>query len=127
MSSTPRIRLLLVEDQTLVRHSLRSVLEAHPHFELIGEASDGEEAVACVEELQPTVVIMDINMPRMDGVAATRAIKAQFPDVAIVGLTITAEGYHQSAMRRAGAFDVLSKGRTSLEQLYGTIETAAGR
>jgi DNA-binding NarL/FixJ family response regulator len=125
MEKVAPIRLLLVEDQVLVRESLRSVLETNPNFQLIGEACDGEEAIGYVERFQPHVVLMDINMPRMDGVAATRQIKAKHPTVAIVGITITADGYHQMAMRRAGAFEILSKGKTSLNELYATLEQAA--
>ena len=121
----PPIRLLLVEDQLLIRQTLRSVLEGFPQVQLVGEAGDGEEALTYVERLKPDVVLMDINMPKMDGVAATRHIKSKYSDVAVVGITITADGYHQSAMRRAGAFDIISKGKASLNHLYQTIQNAA--
>ncbi|HJT22918.1 MAG TPA: response regulator [Nitrospira sp.] len=125
MSELSAIRLLLVEDQILVRQGLRSILESNSNVRLVGEARDGEEAIACVEQLQPRVVLMDINMPKMDGVAATRQIKTKYPGVAVVGISVTADGYHQAAMRRAGAFEVVSKASTSLDQLYETIERAA--
>lgn len=119
------IKVLLVEDQILVRQSLRSVLKGFANLEVIAEAGDGEEALRYVKELKPNVVLMDINMPRMDGVAATRMIKSHYPDVAVLGMTITADGYHQSAMRRAGACEVVSKTKTSLEQLNAAIRNAA--
>ena len=100
MATACRIRVLLVEDQILVRQSLRAVLQGYPNLEVIAEAGDGEEALHYVETLKPDVVLMDINMPKMDGVAATRLIKSEFPDVAVVGITITAEGYQQSASLR---------------------------
>jgi DNA-binding NarL/FixJ family response regulator len=127
MATVCRIRVLLVEDQILVRQSLRAVLQGYPNLEVIAEAADGEEALHYVEKAKPDVVLMDINMPKMDGVAATRRIKSEFPDVAVVGITITAEGYHQSAMRRAGAYEVLSKTKTGLQHLYATIQNAATR
>jgi len=122
-----RIKVLLVDDQIMVRQSLSAVLHGHPNLELIGEAGDGEEALRYVEQLKPDVVVMDINMPRMDGVAATRLIKSEYPDVAVVGITITAEGYQQSAMRRAGAYEVLSKTKMGLQHLYATLQNAATR
>lgn len=127
MATVCPIRVLLVEDQILVRQSLRAVLQGYPNLEVIAEAGDGEEAFHYVEKLKPNVVLMDINMPKMDGVAATRLIKSEFPDVAVLGITITAEGYQQSAMRRAGAYEVLSKTKTGLQHLYATIQNAATR
>jgi DNA-binding NarL/FixJ family response regulator len=127
MATVGGIRVLLVEDQILVRQSLRAVLQGYPNLEVIAEAGDGEEALHYVEKLKPDVVLMDINMPKMDGVAATRLIKSEFPDVAVVGITITAEGYQQAAMRRAGAYEVLSKTKTGLQHLYATIQHAATR
>jgi DNA-binding NarL/FixJ family response regulator len=73
------IRVLLVDDHATVRQGLRCTLEAYSSIEVVGEAGDGSEVLACIEKLQPTVVVMDIVMPKLDGIAATRLIKAQYP------------------------------------------------
>jgi DNA-binding NarL/FixJ family response regulator len=66
------IRVLLVDDNPMLRQALRSALEAHANIEVAGEASDGEQALVCVAKLQPTAVVMDINLPKIDGITATR-------------------------------------------------------
>ncbi|MCW5798286.1 MAG: response regulator [Nitrospira sp.] len=104
-----RARVLLVDDHAMVRQGLRSVLDAHSGIELVGEAGDGAAALAAVECLRPAVVIMDINMPEMNGIEATRQIKARFPDTVVIGLSVNAEGENQDAMKRAGASLLLSK------------------
>src|ERR1041385_2707250 len=90
--ATP-IRVFLAEDNLLVRQTLRNVLAAYPNLEVIGEASDGEEAVISVMKLRPAVVVMDINMNKMDGITATRLIKAQDPQIVVVGLTAIPKDY----------------------------------
>jgi DNA-binding NarL/FixJ family response regulator len=81
------IRVLLVEDQTLMRQGLRTILEPEPSFEVVGEASDGQEAVGQALALRPDLVLMDVQMPRMKGVEATRQITALVPHVQVVILT----------------------------------------
>ena len=117
------IRVLLVDDHTLVRQGLRSALEVYPNIDVVGEAGDGDEAVASVAKLQPTVVVMDINMSKMDGIAATRLIKAQHPEIVVVGLSVNATAYYVDAMQKAGAFEVLSKD-SAVDTLYGAIQRA---
>ena len=99
------IRVLLVDDHTMVRQGLRCTLEAYPGIEVVGEASDGEEVLACIEKIRPTVVVMDIVMPKMDGIAATRIIKTQYPQIAVVGLTRELKDYTSYSMKKAGAFE----------------------
>jgi DNA-binding NarL/FixJ family response regulator len=70
------IRILLVDDVELVRHTLRTILSAYPRFAIVSEASDGEEALAWVQRCDPSVVVMDIQMPRLNGIRATALIKA---------------------------------------------------
>ncbi len=80
-----KIRLLLVDDQMIIRQGLRSLLEAKPDLEVVGEAENGQQAVAKVETLQPDVVLMDVRMPVMDGVAATRLI-CHLPSTGVSGV-----------------------------------------
>jgi DNA-binding NarL/FixJ family response regulator len=123
MAIARRIRVLLVDDHTLVRQGLRSALQAYPNIDVVGEAGDGEEAVASVAKLQPAVVVMDINMSKMDGIEATRLIKTQHPEIVVVGLSVNATNYYLDAMQKAGAFEVLTKD-TAVDTLYGAIQRA---
>lgn len=107
----------------MVRQGLRSVLETYPDVEIMGEAWDGEEALAFVAKLRPTVVVMDVNMPRMNGIEATALIKARYPDVAVIGLSVNAGGENQDAMKGAGAAVLLTK-EAAVEQLYAAIQQA---
>lgn len=123
MASASLIRVLLVEDNLLVRQTVKSVLEKYSNIEIIGEAGDGEEGVLKAGQLQPTVVVMDINIPKLDGIAATRLIKANYPQIAVVGLTLNTQGYNLDAMLKAGAFETVSK-ESAFEELYGTLQRA---
>jgi len=102
------MRVLLVDDHTVVRQALRLLLEA-PDIEIAGEASNGREAVAFTRRLQPDVVLMDVTMPEMNGIDATRAIHAEWPQVCIIGLSIHGEDAQAEAMRDAGAMDYVIK------------------
>ncbi len=114
------ISVLLVDDHAMVREGLRSVLESHPDIEVVGEAWDGEEAVSSVERLRPTITVMDINMPRMNGIEATAVIKARYPATIIIGLSVNAEGENQRAMLEAGAAMLLTK-EAAVEELQAAI------
>ncbi|GAA4394608.1 response regulator transcription factor [Actinomadura sp. NPDC048032] len=107
MSDTARI--LVVDDQTVVREGLVLLLELLPGIEVAGACGDGERAVAMVAELRPDVVLMDLRMPRMDGVEATRRIREAHPDVGIVVLTTYADDESIFAALRAGARGYLTK------------------
>jgi DNA-binding NarL/FixJ family response regulator len=107
----------------MVRHGLRCTLEVYPSIEVVGEASDGSEVLACIEKVQPTVVVMDIVMPKMDGIAATRLMKTRYPQIAVVGLTRDLKDYTVYSMKKAGASEVVDKKNTVVE-LYDAIERA---
>jgi DNA-binding NarL/FixJ family response regulator len=87
MANTEAIRVLLVDDQRLMREGLRTLLELHRDLTVIGEAGDGQEAAELTDRLHPDVVLMDLRMPRMDGVTATQRIKERWPDVQVLVLT----------------------------------------
>jgi DNA-binding NarL/FixJ family response regulator len=123
MASAGLIRVLLVEDSPLVRQTVKSVLGKYSNIVIIGEAGDGEEGVLKAGQLQPTVVVMDINIPKLDGIAATRLIKTNYPHIAVVGLTLNTQGYNLDAMLKAGAFETVSK-ESAFEELYGTLQRA---
>jgi DNA-binding NarL/FixJ family response regulator len=122
---TGGIRVMLVDDQPMVREGLRSMLETVPNIEVVGEAGNGEDAMACIGELNPQVVVMDINMPNMDGLAATRLVTTHYPYVAVIGFSVIEDSYYRSAMERAGAFRVMIKGTHCLDELSQEIQYAA--
>jgi two-component system response regulator NreC len=105
-----KIRVLIVDDHTVVRSGVRLLLEIEPDIEVVGEARDGHEAIALTGTLQPDVVLMDIAMPEMDGMAATRQIKAAWPQVNILGLTMHRVDEYFFEMLKAGASGYVLKG-----------------
>jgi DNA-binding NarL/FixJ family response regulator len=113
------LRLVIADDQQPVRRALAAVLAFAPRpVEVVGQAADGEEALRLVEALQPDVVVTDVNMPRMDGLEATRRIKSQWPQVRVVALTISAS--YRTAAINAGVDAFLLKG-DSLDVLQAAI------
>lgn len=118
-------RVLLVDDESLVRQALSRILVDYPDIEVVGQATTGDEAISSVERLGPHVVIMDIRMPRMDGITATREIKDKYPHVHIIGLSEYAYGYHADAMLKAGAAAVHQKPKAT-EELYAAIKKVSG-
>jgi CheY-like chemotaxis protein len=107
--ATRKIRIVLVDDHMVMRQGLAGLLRIEPDFEIVGEASDGESAVGLIRELMPDVVLMDISMPGMDGIQATRIIHDELPDIRFIGLSMFQEGEQQAAMREAGAVNYLTK------------------
>ena len=114
-------RVLLVDDESMVRRILKQILTSYRDMELVGEAATGYEAVAAVERLQPDIVVMDIRMPGLDGIAAAREIKDKYPRVKIIGLSEYAYGYNTDAMEKAGAVGVYHKS-SAFEELYPAIK-----
>ena len=115
------MRVLLVDDQSVVRDTLKSILRPYSDVDIIGEATNGEEAVLKVSQLQPDVVIMDIVMPRLDGIAAAREIQTASPQTPIVGLSLHAKSYEVNAMLEAGAVEVINKEK-AVDELYRAIQ-----
>lgn len=115
------IRVLLVDDHTILREGIRSLLAEHEHLQVVGEASDGREAVEKVEELQPDVVLMDISMPELNGIQATKAIKERSPDTKILILTMHDEEGYIYPIFKAGASGYVVK-RTATRELVSAVE-----
>lgn len=117
------IRVLVADDHPLMRKGIRGVLEDHQDVSIVGEASNGLEAVSYARSLKPMVIIMDISMPHMDGVQATRLIKQNHPGISIVGLSVDDSEYMKQALLAAGAISYINK-RDTAEGLYHVIMEA---
>jgi DNA-binding NarL/FixJ family response regulator len=120
----PRIRVLIVDDDDLMRAGLRGVLASDDAIELVGEANDGREAAYRVRLLSPDVVLMDVRMPDLDGISATRELTGAFPDVKVVILTTFEQDDYIFGALSAGASGFLLK-RTRPEELIAAIHTIA--
>jgi len=103
------IRIVLVDDHRVVREGTRQILQKESDLRVIGEAGDGEEAIRLVSELKPDVVVMDISMPRLNGIEATKRIKAMYPHIAILILTAYEQDQYIFAALEAGAAGYLLK------------------
>jgi DNA-binding NarL/FixJ family response regulator len=118
------IRVLLVDDHTVVLHGLRMFLRLDPELEVIGEATNGAEAVELAHELRPDVVLMDLLMPVMDGITATTIIRRELPEIEVVALTSVLEDEKVIGAIRAGAIGYLLKD-TEADELRRAIKAAA--
>lgn len=118
------IRVLLVDDHTLVRDGLRRGLSGEDDLEVIGEASNGEEAVSAVARVQPDVVLMDVSMPVCDGVEATKRLRRTNPELPVVMLTMHSDSPTLTSAIRAGASGYLLKD-ARIEEVADAIRTAA--
>ena len=116
------IRILLADDHRILREGLRSLLTQQPDIEVVGEACDGEQAVALALELLPDLVIMDVVMAGMDGVAATRRIRAECPGARVIALSMHSDRRFVSEMLRAGAIGYLVKD-SAFEELHQAVRT----
>ncbi len=118
------IRIVIADDHSVVRQGLRMFLNLDPELEVVGEAADGAEALRLARQLQPDVVVMDLLMPVMDGIAATSAIRHELPDTEVLALTSVLEDASVVGAIRAGAIGYLLKD-TQAEALCQAIKAAA--
>jgi NarL family two-component system response regulator LiaR len=123
MAHQVSIRVLIVDDHEILRMGLAIFLETRDDLILVGEAADGKQAVELCDQLHPQVVLMDIGMPVMDGIMATRLITQKHPDIAVVMLTSSFVGGREQEARKAGASHYLQKNVGS-EQIAATIRAA---
>ena len=109
LQSNGKIRVLLADDHSVMRNGLSSLLSGHPDIEVAGEAGDGQEAIHMARQIRPDVILMDINMPDMDGLEATRQIHREMPDIRILCLSMYDAADQAEALEKAGAENFLSK------------------
>jgi DNA-binding NarL/FixJ family response regulator len=121
-----RIRVLVADDHPVFRRGMRAILGAEPDTELVGEAMDGEEAVELALELSPHVILMDLNMPKVTGIEATRRILEVSPNTAILMLTMFEDDKSIFAAMRAGAHGYVLKGADGAETLRAIHAVASG-
>ena len=117
-------RVLITDDHGVVRQGLRMFLSLDPDIQVVGEASNGREALEMARDLEPDVVLMDLLMPIMDGISATKAIRSELPDVEVIALTSVLEDASVTGAVRAGAIGYLLKD-TDSEELHRAIRGAA--
>lgn len=127
MNTSQRIRVMLVDDHTVVRSGLATFLRAYEDLELVGQAKNGAEALNLCHIKKPDVILMDLMMPEMDGIAATRAILSEYPGVKIIAMTSFDEEDLVHGVLAAGAISYLLKNVTSDELAKAIRDAASGR
>lgn len=118
------IRVMLVDDQELVRAGLRGILRERFGFEIVGECADGREVLGVLRDCGPDIVVMDVRMPHVDGIAATRQLRAQAPDVPVLALTTFDDDEALAGMLRAGAAGFVLKGAPA-DELQRAVRAVA--
>ncbi|MCB1859474.1 MAG: response regulator [Gammaproteobacteria bacterium] len=118
------IRVLLVDDHELVRTGFRLILADNPEIQVVGEAGSGEDALSQVRVHNPNLVLMDVNMPGIGGIEATRKIKQKFPDTQVIAVTVHADAPFPEQLHEAGALGYVTKGCPANE-LFEAIRTVA--
>jgi DNA-binding NarL/FixJ family response regulator len=119
------ISILLVDDTDLIRETVRGMLEPLPTVTLAGEAADGESAVKMALDMEPDIVVMDIQMPKLDGIEATRRIMQALPRTSVIGFSVQTDATIHRAMHEAGAVTFLAKERAA--ELPRIIHMLSGR
>jgi CheY-like chemotaxis protein len=114
------VKILLVDDHAMVRQGLRSLLDSYADFDVVGEAADGQDAVVMARSLNPDVVVMDVNLPLLDGVEATRILRQEHSDLTVIGISVRNDPQVRLAMTEAGAAEFLPK-ESAANRLYEVI------
>jgi NarL family two-component system response regulator LiaR len=127
MDDTQMIRVMLVDDHNVVRSGLATFLRAYDDLDLVAEAKNGKEAVRLCGDKKPDVILMDLMMPEMDGIAATKAILAEYPEIKIIAMTSFEDEQLVQGVLAAGAISYLIKNVTSDELAKAIREAASGR
>lgn len=122
-----RLRILLADDHTIVRQGLRKVLEERPEWEVVAEAADGREAVRLAEQHRPDIAIMDVAMPLLNGIEATRQIKRRAPHTRVLVLSMHADEAYVTQILQAGATGYLLKDSADVDLMTAVAEAASGR
>ena len=121
-----RVKILLADDHPMMREGIRHLLEREPDFQVIGEAGDGEEAVTMASEQMPDVILMDVGMPKLSGLEATRQIKAKHPHIAIIVLTVHDEDEYVMELVQAGAAGYIMKSAYGQELIHAIRAVRTG-
>ena len=121
-----RIRILLADDHAVVRQGFRMILAAHPDMEIVGEAGNGREAVELAERLKPEVVVMDVSMPELNGIEATRRLAASTPHTRVLALSMHKDSVYVREILRAGARGYLLKDSVADDLVSAVRAVASG-
>ncbi|MCL6546539.1 MAG: response regulator transcription factor [Bryobacteraceae bacterium] len=122
----PKIRILLADDHALVRQGFRRILEAEPDMEIVGEADNGRETVALAEKLRPDVIVMDVGMPELNGIEATRRLSESLPRTRVLALSMHKDSVYVREILRAGARGYLLKDAFDRDLLLAVRAVARG-
>jgi two-component system invasion response regulator UvrY len=121
------IKLFIVDDHTLLREAFKMTLASHPDFLVIGEAGNGENAVELVPRLRPDVITMDINLPGISGIEATKQIRRMLPGAKVLGISLHTQPSYARKMMKAGAYGYVTKNTSTNEMFKAIMEVYGGK
>ncbi len=127
IDDTKRITVMIADDHAMVRLGLRAIIESFVDFILVGEASDGKRAVQLCEQLRPNIILMDVMMPMLNGIDATRQVRAQCPQTQVIAITSFEDEQHTRDILQAGAMGFLLKNVSALELAAAIRSVHAGQ
>jgi two-component system invasion response regulator UvrY len=122
-----KVSIIIVDDHTLLRDTWALVLNTHPHFKVVASTGSGEEALELCRQHMPNIVLMDINLPRMNGVEATKQILKISPKTRVIGVSLHNQPAYAKRMMSAGASGYITKNSTRKEMLFGIKEVSEGK